>query len=413
MSETKNKYDFVISGAGLVGCLSAIILSRMGYSCCVIEKNIIATEKESNTYSPLSLNYRSILILKKFKIWDDLKKISYPIKSLTLKSFNSFSRLSLTANDLNLDSLGYVFDRHKLLKIFRNILAQKDKISVFDSSEVKIINYNKSSNDLNLIINNKNLLKEITINTKYLIASDGDKSNIKKSLHIDSEYIDYSQTSYIFNCKAKCKINEAIQIFNRYGIFAAIPFDKNKINLILTLKNSHLSSFFDNKNNVIENMVENIFSGYVSDISNYQMISQYDMKTIRSHSIFKNNVLLLGNSSQLLHPVGAQGFNLALKNIESLVDYCLKSTNDLNKAYSDNLNIDFSKSINTILFDRNLVFKNVDLAIKLFANDKIPSRFITFFVLNSIKSSQTLKKQFLKKILGLDNYSYLTVEAAQ
>ena len=160
-------------------------------------------------------------------------------------------------------------------------------------------------------------------------------------------------------------------------------------------------------------MVENIFSGYVSDISNYQMISQYDMKTIRSHSIFKNNVLLLGNSSQLLHPVGAQGFNLALKNIESLVDYCLKSTNDLNKAYSDNLNIDFSKSINTILFDRNSVFKNVDLAIKLFANDKIPSRFITFFVLNSIKSSQTLKKQFLKKILGLDNYSYLTVEAAQ
>ena len=91
MSETKNKYDFVISGAGLVGCLSAILLSRMGYSCCVIEKNIIATEKETNTYSPLSLNYRSILILKKFKIWDDLKKISYPIKSLTLKSFNSFS----------------------------------------------------------------------------------------------------------------------------------------------------------------------------------------------------------------------------------------------------------------------------------------------------------------------------------
>ena len=206
MSEIKNKYDFVISGAGLVGCLSAILLSRMGYSCCLIEKNIITTEKETNTYSPLSLNYRSILILKKFKIWDDLQKISYPIKSLTLKSFNSFSRLSFTANDLNLDSLGYVFDRHKLLKIFRNILIQEDKILVFDSSEVEVINYNKSSNHLNLIINNKNLSKEITINTKYLIASDGDKSNIKKSLHIDSQSMDYSQTSYIFNCTAKCKI---------------------------------------------------------------------------------------------------------------------------------------------------------------------------------------------------------------
>jgi len=413
MPETKNKYDFVISGAGLVGSLSAILLSRMGYSCCLIEKNKITAENETNTYSPLSLNYRSMLILKKFEIWNNLKKISYPIKSLTLKSFNSFNRLSLTANDLNLDSLGYVFDRHKLLKIFRNILAQEEKISVFDSSEVEVINYNRISNNLSLIIKNKNLSKEITFNTKYLIASDGDKSNIKKSLQFDSQIIDYSQTSYIFNCTAKFKINEAIQIFNEYGIFAAIPFDKNKINLILTLKNPHLSSFFDNKNNVIKNMVENIFSGYVTDISNYQMISKHDMKTIRSNSIFKNNVLLLGNSSQLLHPVGAQGFNLALKNIESLVDYCLKSTNDLNKICGDNLNIDFSKPINTILFDRNLAFKNVDLAIKLFANDKIPSRFITFFILNSIKSSQILKKQFLKKILGLDNYSYLTVEAVQ
>ena len=288
MPETKNKYDFVISGAGLVGSLSAILLSRMGYSCCLIEKNKITAENETNTYSPLSLNYRSMLILKKFEIWNNLKKISYPIKSLTLKSFNSFNRLSLTANDLNLDSLGYVFDRHKLLKIFRNILAQEEKISVFDSSEVEVINYNRISNNLSLIIKNKNLSKEITFNTKYLIASDGDKSNIKKSLQFDSQIIDYSQTSYIFNCTAKFKINEAIQIFNEYGIFAAIPFDKNKINLILTLKNLHLSNFFDDKNNIIENMVENIFSGYISDISNYQIISKYNMKTIRSNSIFKN-----------------------------------------------------------------------------------------------------------------------------
>jgi 2-octaprenyl-6-methoxyphenol hydroxylase len=137
------------------------------------------------------------------------------------------------------------------------------------------------------------------------------------------------------------------------------------------------------------------------------------MKTIRSNSIFKNNVLLLGNSSQLLHPVGAQGFNLALRNIESLVDHCLKSIDNQKKISSNNLNIDSFTPINTILLDRNSVFKNIDLAIKLFANDKIPSRFITFFILNSLRSSQILKKQFLKKILGLDNYSYLTVKAIQ
>ena len=33
------KFDFSISGAGLVGCLVAIQLSKVGLKCCLIEKN--------------------------------------------------------------------------------------------------------------------------------------------------------------------------------------------------------------------------------------------------------------------------------------------------------------------------------------------------------------------------------------
>ena len=61
-------YDFIISGAGLVGAISALQLSRKGYDCCLIEKNYLPIQKTLKDFAPLSLNYRSFLILKKPRI---------------------------------------------------------------------------------------------------------------------------------------------------------------------------------------------------------------------------------------------------------------------------------------------------------------------------------------------------------
>ena len=67
-------YDFIISGAGLVGGISALQLSRKGYDCCLIEKNYLPIQKTLKDFAPLSLNYRSFLILKKFGLWDEISE---------------------------------------------------------------------------------------------------------------------------------------------------------------------------------------------------------------------------------------------------------------------------------------------------------------------------------------------------
>ena len=53
---SNQKFDFVISGAGLVGCLVASQLAKLGLKCCLIEKNIINDISLVKNYSPLSLN---------------------------------------------------------------------------------------------------------------------------------------------------------------------------------------------------------------------------------------------------------------------------------------------------------------------------------------------------------------------
>lgn len=385
------KYDFLISGAGLVGALTALQLAKHGHSCCLIEKNNLSKSTTLKNYAPLSLNYRSFLILKKFGLWDQVEKYAYPIKKLNLKSFSSLNRLSLESADIGLNNLGYVVDRRSLLSTFLDALTQLSKADIIENNHIKDIEI-ESSRD-NYIISKIESGK--TIRSSYLIVSDGIDSRIKNILNIESEIIDYSQSSYIYNVKADFEENTAIQIFNKHGIFAAIPYEKDYLSIVLSLHKKFEEKYFkDSKPN--EDVIKTIFKKYIKNISSFEFVSKYSLITSRANSIIKDNILLLGNSSQLLHPVGAQGFNLALRNLETLLN-CIQ------------VDSDFSNVSDLINSDRKTAFSNVDYATNIFASELLLSKIITFTTYKLVKSSPALKTKFLEKILGLEGYPYLSI----
>ena len=391
---SNQRFDFVISGAGLVGCLVASQLSSLGLKCCLIEKNKIKDIPPFNDYSPLSLNYRSYLTLKKFNLWGKILPNAYPIRNLNIKSYHSLSRLKFDAKDIHLNELGYVIDRRNLLQEFLNYIKSASNITIFDQEVIS--SFEEHAQDDNCQLTGK-LLSGQSIETKYLIVSDGIESKIKDKLNIESLKIDYSQISFIFNSKALFKKYGAIQIFNKYGIFAGIPYGDDRINLILTINKKNIPSFFNSQNEINSNMVQDIFKGYADDISDLKFVSQYNLLTSRSKEILKNNIILLGNSSQLLHPVGAQGFNLAVSNIDSLISFI--NNRKLNT-------IGLTAAINK---SRESIFNNIDIATNILGGEKVPSKLLSFLIINSIKSSQTMKNTFLKNILGIQNYPYLNI----
>ena len=93
------KFDFIISGGGLVGCILASELSKLNFKCCIIEKNKFELSRKSNNINPLSLNYRSRIILEKLKLWNLFKSECNPISELTLKHFNNLSRVKFQSKD--------------------------------------------------------------------------------------------------------------------------------------------------------------------------------------------------------------------------------------------------------------------------------------------------------------------------
>ena len=112
------KYDFLIVGAGLIGCLTAIALYQKKYKVLVIEKNTIPP-KDLRT---LAVNANSREFLDKLGLWNNLKNEEEPINKIIIKDLINTNNLTFQSSE---ESMGSVIFNNALLKICRTYLTKK------------------------------------------------------------------------------------------------------------------------------------------------------------------------------------------------------------------------------------------------------------------------------------------------
>ena len=382
-------YDFTISGAGLVGSILALALDKIGYRVCLIEKsNLKNNADEFGNFYPLSLNYRSKIILDDLGLWDMIHEISYPIDKLTILYRNNLSKIRFTSKEFDLDNLGYVVDRLKLLEIYKKSLDKQFTGVLKLNTEIRSVE--RHDDNLTLKLNSQDL------NSKYLVVSDGIDSNLSKLVSHNAQKINYNQISFMMNCKGSFKENHAIQFFNKSGIFAFIPYTNSSASLILTLNKGQESKYFID-NEPIYNQIADTFSQYITDIEGIKSVTSYDLSTHRMDTIYSDRIMLFGNSLQLIHPVGAQGYNFSLRCIEYMVDHFRDS---------DEIDLDINSFIQTVRRDRTKTISNVDIALKFLNNDHVLSSLISKVAFNLIKNNSSLKMTLLENVIGLNNYAF-------
>ena len=169
----------------------------------------------------------------------------------------------------------------------------------------------------------------------------------------------------------------------------------------MTIKDEFLSEFIIDDSLNDQNIVR-LFKNYSEKLSLKSLVGQYSMQTSRAKSLLRNNVILFGNSSHLIYTIGAQGYNLALRNVEAFIEYFSE------KQIKDNNSL--SKLVNKIDQDRHDVFDNIDFVLSMFLNDSPISKLLSKSIITSLKLNPGLKNKFLKEIIGLEKYPYLSAE---
>ena len=359
-----NFLNFNIVGSGPTGLLLAITLSKLNFNIYLTD--IVSRDKLIKKDKTYAITHSTRKILSKFNLWDKLNSYLYKFDSLSISDSVTSDFTILTTSDLDkdisyLDTIGWVVKHSDLMNVFFDEIDKIDNI------------FFKSSLDLSFE----------NINFDYKFIATGANSNYKNNLNYIDFKKSYNQSCLTFEVLVRGNIKgRAYEIFRKEGPLALLPLDENRYQIIWTANTSKSIDRLNTSKNFLLDNLSTIVPQYIKldQINNEINIFPVSLSLLLPIFDFRKEVFV-GDSLHTFHPVGGQGLNTCLR--------------DVNVIY-DIFNRDLSKSTKALnIFKYKYYFKRsidilstmivTDSLIKLFANNNkllLPLRKISFILLN-------------------------------
>ena len=341
MKKKIHKYDFLIIGAGLIGSLAALALHQKKFKVLVVNK----APKKHQDNRTLAVNANSKDFLIQLGIWNNLKSKPQPINKIIIKDYINPNPLIFENND---ESMGNVVLNKEVLKEAKK-LCLKNKILINNFA----LDYN------NIAENNIITIKQKIYKFKKVILCIGKNLKLKTNNPKKNNY----QFSHVgFFDHSKTHNNIAYEIFTKTGPLAVLPSpDKNnlKSTFIYSSKKditNHQIRALIRKNFIVSHGVIN----FSKDIYKYPIIVKINK--------VNSNLILLGDSLRSIHPVAGQGWNLGIKDIQTLcnlTDQFSLNDNFINDIYfakrfiESAFYLSFTSSLNFLYENINPFTKNI------------------------------------------------------
>ena len=345
MKKKIHKYDFLIIGAGLIGSLAAIALHQKKFK-------VLAVDKKTKKYKDrrtLAVNANSKDFLKEMGIWEKLKSKPKPIEKIIINDYVNPDTL-VFENDL--EPMGNVVFNSEVLFQAKKICLKKN-ILVDNFS----LDYNNLTTNSVIDINGKRYsFKKIILCVGKNIKNNSVFNNQKNSS-------DKYQISHVgFFNHSKSHMNVAYENFTDTGPLAVLPSPfKDSFRSTYIYSSKHRISNLD-----LKKFIKKHFYKSHGKLSFDKNIYRYPITVKINKNI--SNFILLGDALKSIHPVAGQGWNLGVKDIQTLCNLTDKfSLNDdlINKIYYSRRTVEsfiylsFTSSLTSLYENINPYKKNI------------------------------------------------------
>ncbi len=392
---TKNNHEILICGAGMIGLTFALLMAKKRINVCIIDKNSKKSLFEQKDTRTTAVSQGSHRIYKEIEIWNKIRHKVQPINQILVSEGSGSSDIEFDHRSLQEGPLGFIIE-NKIIKqeLLKKVLSSK-YITFREKTEVHEIE-NKNINCSFVKTNRK------IFNFRLLVAADGRFSKTRYQADIKYLFHDYEQKAYVFNISHQEKHRSiALERFFSTGPMALLPMqcsNEKKSSVVWTV-DSNVSSklaFKKNFNKEFGQRYNNFFGKFkiISDIKNYplNLYSCYDS--------FNQNVILIGDACQAIHPIAGQGFNLGLRDAKCLADIVHKYSTLGLQLYNDDF---FKMYENKRRIDKNLLIFSTHNLNKLFSGSNNFKAVFRKLGLKIFSKSNFLKRQSMLFAMGLRN----------
>ena len=384
----RKTYDLAIVGGGLVGNSLACALAESGLSIALIEVAESARSVLGFDQRKLALAQASIKALLGFGVLQRLQQPATAIKRIHVSRVGDFGRVLLQATDFGHEAFGGVVLAQDLGAALVESVSVLKHVSRYCPATV--IDYQELDDYSMLNINASGV--ESTIQARYVVAADGTHSFIRNALGIKTVEHDYKQTLFVCSLQAeKANDGTAFERFSEQGPVALLPMADGLYGSICGVSTANADEIMALDDARYAEYIQSRFGWRVGKIKRVGTRSHYPIKRVLAECLNSKRAVLMGNAAQTIHPIGAQGFNLGLRDALCFAE--LISEQGLTESITSNYAMQRAS-------DRERTLALSDGMARMTANSSFSSHLMRSMALSFIGSVPSIAAPLVTKAMG-------------
>ena len=385
-----------IIGGGLIGTTTAIALSQLGYKITVLEQNSVYNFKaKHDDHRTVAISEGSKNFLTELGLWKYIQPFSEPIKKIRVIDRKLANMLEFD-NERRTSNLGYIVENKNLLDILYTSIKKNKNVSIFNNIKIKDI---QNINDIINISTNK-----ILISSDLNIAADGKKSLTRRILKTPYFYKNYNKKALVLTLEhTKNHNNTAFEYFYNKGPLAILPMKRKKnINMssiVWTNDDEYLSNIIKLDTKKLISILNQASQSCIGDIKKIVSKQLFPLSAHINSRFYENRTIYIGDSAHSFHPIAGQGWNLGIKDVESLCCHVKK----YNKLGIDLGGSMFCKEYHKMnYFNAFRLYQITDKLDSVFKNNNNLFYFIRVLGINYIQKNKLLKNMVSDFAMGIN-----------
>ena len=323
-------HDVLIVGGGLVGASLAIALDGLPLDVAMVEATPPGDLPAVFDQRNLSLAAASVNALGALGVMQELRAPAGPIRRIHVSRAGDFGSVRLEASDYGREAFGQVVVARDFGEALEARLAQLPRLVRYrparfvalegDDAEARGVRLATAEGELQL-------------RARLVVAADGTRSGLREALGIGTRTHDYGQTLFVARVRGeRAPDGTAFERFTDSGPTALLPRGDRAFGVVHGVPTAQAAEVAALDEAGWLARIQQVFGWRAGRLVASGERSAYPIAAVVADDLVAPRAVLLGNAAQTIHPIGAQGFNLGLRDALTLAELLRAHAGDPGEA---------------------------------------------------------------------------------
>ena len=312
------QHEVVIVGGGLVGASLAIALDRIGVDVALVEATPAGALPAVFDQRNLSFAEATVNALRELGVMQRLRAPTGPIRRIHVSRGGDFGRVVLDAAAYRRDAFGEVVVARDFGEALEARLGELTHLTRYRPARCTGV---EAAADGQRILRIDDGAGERRIAARLLVAADGTRSGVRAALGIDAAESDYGQTLFVARVRSdRAPDGTAYERFGEHGPTALLPRGDGHFGVVHGVPRADTDAVATLGDEAWLSRLQETFGWRAGRFLESGPRSAHPALRLVAQRTIDARAVLVGNAAQTVHPVGAQGFNLGLRDALTLAE---------------------------------------------------------------------------------------------